>query len=318
MNYNYTLPMNGGNVVPQVPSMDLKSRTRSLVSQSNRFNSSDANNNSKMNNLSVMDKLKKMFTSRPIANVNNGTNNTTNNNNINKNNYNYNRNNNNNNKNNNNNSIENSSDRNNSNMTNIRPYNGRTRLQRNKKKLSYESSISQYNNTNSFIGNPGNIEWQPVYHETCKIKLPVEPSSTKIEMPQEALEEWANEQAEMSKAMEKFTKMTNGEKDLKENEEENSINQSCFNGTGISQTPCINKSVNKDEPYSKFKYYYNYYLVDDYLDSLAQSQNKKIDASGLGENGELYENVSLMVKPILKTKERLESGVPYDSKVVIN
>lgn len=151
------------------------------------------------------------------------------------------------------------------------------------------------------------IEWQPVFHETCQIKLPVE-DTPKIKMPEEAIDEWIQNN---SKVYKNRPNLNENNKKIAEGKTNDSQN-SCSVNTKLSQSSCM--GTNKDEPYAKFKYYYNYYLVDEYLDSLAESENKKRDMSGLNEEGELYDNLNLNVKPILTTKERLESGVPYDPK----
>lgn len=150
------------------------------------------------------------------------------------------------------------------------------------------------------------IEWQPVFHETCQIKLPVEDNTTKVKIPEEAIDEWIQNNAKVYKPNPNLNKKLSQEKT------NDSQNGSCVNTKSLQSSGCLGS--NKEEPYAKFKYYYNYYLVDEYLDSLAESENKKRDMSGLNEEGELYDNINLNVKPILTTKERLESGVPYDPK----
>lgn len=150
------------------------------------------------------------------------------------------------------------------------------------------------------------IEWQPVFHETCQIKLPVEDNTTKIKIPEEAIDEWIQNNSKVYKPNPNLNQKSSPDKT------NDSQNGSCVNTKLSQSSACIGS--NKEEPYAKFKYYYNYYLVDEYLDSLAESENKKRDMSGLNEEGELYDNINLNVKPILTTKERLESGVPYDPK----
>lgn len=285
MDFNTTLPTNG-NVGFQPP-VSFKSRTKSMIPHSNISASTHSIKTIKPDGLSVMSKLKKIFSSRNGVTTNNGNNN-----------------------------VEYVSNQNSRNM-NIPQVIDKAQLQGNISTFTEEQVLSQYA-TNSIKGQSSNIEWQPVYHETCKIKLPVESSVAKIAIPQETLNQWTNDQAQIAQGgVGNYASLSKNKTILKENESENNLQTNCLINNPISQNSCTSAS-NKEEPYSKFKYYYNYYLVDDYLDSLTQSQNKKIDATGLNENGELYENVSLSVKPILKTKERLESGVPYDPKVVIN
>ncbi|CRG93637.1 conserved Plasmodium protein, unknown function [Plasmodium gallinaceum] len=170
--------------------------------------------------------------------------------------------------------------------------------------------IKDYRNINEFPLNVNqNIEWQPVYHETCKIKLPVEDSSTKVSLPQNLVDDWVHDQKNISNELNK-SRIKNKEDDEKTNSQDN-----CFYSKNMAQNSCTS---NNEEPYSKFKYYYNYYLVDEYLESLIESQNKKLDATGLDEEGQLYDNVSLNVKPIIMSKQRLENGVPYDPSKIMN
>ncbi|VTZ66231.1 conserved Plasmodium protein, unknown function [Plasmodium chabaudi chabaudi] len=157
------------------------------------------------------------------------------------------------------------------------------------------------------------IEWQPVYHETCKIKLPVENySSTKISLPEDALDDWVCNQNKVSQ------NMTNAVNNKYENN--SSVNKKMdLNCDFIFNKNMENNLCTQDkEPGSKFKSYYNYYLVDEYLDSLAKSQNKNLETTGLDENGQLYDNVSLHIKPIITSKQRLENGVPYDPQNLLN
>ncbi|KAI4837434.1 hypothetical protein MKS88_003908 [Plasmodium brasilianum] len=176
-----------------------------------------------------------------------------------------------------------------------------------------------------------NIEWQPVYHETCKIKLPVEDCSTKISLPDDVVDDWVHSQNKLSKEL-NASRIKSKPDDMDVNAyddnyyDENSHNNNA-DGKANSKYNCLfNKNfsqksymrTNEEEPYSKFKYYYNYYLVDEYLESLAESQNKNLDATGLDENGQLYDNVSLNVKPIIMSKHRLENGVPYDPTKLMN
>ncbi|GAW81963.1 hypothetical protein, conserved [Plasmodium gonderi] len=200
----------------------------------------------------------------------------------------------------------------------------KTKLTMNKclqKQEPNDTSINEFTPTHN-----QNIEWQPVYHESCKIKLPVDEYKTKISMPDEVLDEWVLNQNKISQHL-LASKMNSTEKGCND-DYETSDDDSYIDGEGhhsdskkSSSGNCIfNKSAskkscmlnNEKEPYSKFKYYYNYYLVDEYLESLAESQNKNLEATGLDEHGQLYDNVSLNVKPIIVSKERLENGVPYD------
>ncbi|CAG9478182.1 conserved Plasmodium protein, unknown function [Plasmodium vivax] len=160
-----------------------------------------------------------------------------------------------------------------------------------------------------------NVEWQPVYRETCKIKLPVDESVTKIALPEEVLHDWVDSQKKVAQQLGRRQKGEDVQED--EDQEDNSqgedlpeLGSNCLFRKNGSKKSCRLNSA-KDQ-YSKFKYYYNYYLVDEYLESLAVSQNKSLDATGLDEHGQLYDNVSLNVKPIIVSKQRLENGVPYD------
>ncbi|CRH01077.1 conserved Plasmodium protein, unknown function [Plasmodium relictum] len=154
-----------------------------------------------------------------------------------------------------------------------------------------------------------NIEWQPVYHETCKIKLPVEERTTKVSLPQEIVDNWTHDQKNLSK------ELSSSRASNKQDDENVNSQGSCFYKKNMSSNSCTD---NNEEPYSKFKYYYNYYLVDEYLESLVESQNKKLDATGLDEEGQLYDNVSLNIKPIIMSKHRLDNGVPYDPSKLMN
>lgn len=289
MNFNTTLPING-NVNPNIP-MHLKNRTRSLIPRNSAFVAASADSDGLKNNKSgVMNKLKQMFTNNQFVSSNKIKENV------------------------------NPSPNPNSNYMNtgISQSSSKSKLQTTltTNKLQ-DYGISQYGPPSYNGGSNSNIEWQPVYHDTCKIKLPVNQVDTKIAVPQEAIDEWVNDQTKLSKGTLNSLSKTDVNQNLpQKNSTSNESQINCMNSS-MSQNTCTNSS-NKDEPYSKFKYYYNYYLVDEYLDSLAQSQNKKLDATGINEEGELYENVSLSIKPILKTKERLESGVPYDPKVLLN
>ncbi|KJP88921.1 hypothetical protein AK88_01415 [Plasmodium fragile] len=155
-----------------------------------------------------------------------------------------------------------------------------------------------------------NVEWQPVYRETCKIKLPVDESTTKITLPDEVLDDWVDSQKKISQQLGRRQEGENVQEDQYQEDDLSEQGTNCLFGKNDSKKSCRLNST-KDQ-YSKFKYYYNYYLVDEYLESLAGSQNKNLDATGLDEHGQLYDNVSLNVKPIIVSKQRLENGVPYD------
>ncbi|CAD2083817.1 conserved Plasmodium protein, unknown function [Plasmodium vinckei lentum] len=159
------------------------------------------------------------------------------------------------------------------------------------------------------------IEWQPVYHETCKIKLPVENyNSAKISLPEDALDDWVSNQNKVSQNINMSNTINN------KYENNSSVDKKLgLNCDFIFNKNMENKLCTQDkEPGSKFKSYYNYYLVDEYLESLAKSQNKNLEATGLDENGQLYDNVSLHIKPIITSKQRLENGVPYDPQNLLN
>ncbi|ANQ08982.1 Uncharacterized protein PCOAH_00036510 [Plasmodium coatneyi] len=160
-----------------------------------------------------------------------------------------------------------------------------------------------------------NVEWQPVYRETCKIKLPVDESTTKIALPEEVLDDWVYSQQKISQQLGRRQEGGNVQDDQSQEDHDQGddpleLDGNCLFGKNASKKSCRLNST-KDQ-YSKFKYYYNYYLVDEYLESLAVSPNKNLDASGLDEHGQLYDNVSLNAKPIIVSKQRLENGVPYD------
>ncbi|EUD66325.1 hypothetical protein C922_03241 [Plasmodium inui San Antonio 1] len=160
-----------------------------------------------------------------------------------------------------------------------------------------------------------NVEWQPVYRESCKIKLPVDESATKVVLPEEVLDDWVHSQKKISQQLRHRKEGGNGQEDQYEEDEYqgddlSELDSNCLFRKDTSKKSCRINSTK--EQYSKFKYYYNYYLVDEYLESLAMSQNKNLDATGLDEHGQLYDNVSLNVKPIIVSEQRLENGVPYD------
>ncbi|SOV21567.1 conserved Plasmodium protein, unknown function [Plasmodium sp. DRC-Itaito] len=179
------------------------------------------------------------------------------------------------------------------------------------------------------------VEWQPVYHETCKIKLPVEENNQKISLPEYLIQDWVHNQNKISKNL-CSSNMENDENgtiiddyfnsnkkvetkniDKKSNDKKNNDNNN-NDGSSNCYSNCHSNCNDEEENYSNFKYHYNYYLVDEYLESLVESQNKILDATGLDEQGQLYENVCLNVKPIIMSKQRLESGVPYDPSKLMN
>ncbi|SOV74597.1 conserved Plasmodium protein, unknown function [Plasmodium sp. gorilla clade G3] len=179
------------------------------------------------------------------------------------------------------------------------------------------------------------VEWQPVYHETCKIKLPVEENNQKISLPEYVIEDWVSNQNKISKNLcsssmnydENSTMIDdclNSKKNYenknteKKNYNNSSSNNNNNNNDNDGSSKCYSNCNDEEENYSNFKYHYNYYLVDEYLESLVESQNKVLDATGLDEQGQLYENVCLNVKPIIMSKQRLESGIPYDPSKLIN
>ncbi|CAG25227.1 hypothetical protein CYL21_4202 [Plasmodium falciparum NF54] len=180
------------------------------------------------------------------------------------------------------------------------------------------------------------VEWQPVYHETCKIKLPVEENNQKISLPEYVIDDWVYNQNKISKNLgsssikygengtmidDCFNNNKNNENKntgKKNNNDDNNNNNNNNNNTNGGSSNCYSNCNDEEENYSNFKYHYNYYLVDEYLESLVESQNKILDATGLDEQGQLYENVCLNVKPIIISKQRLESGVPYDPSKLMN
>ncbi|KYO01751.1 hypothetical protein PGSY75_0605700 [Plasmodium gaboni] len=179
------------------------------------------------------------------------------------------------------------------------------------------------------------VEWQPVYHETCKIKLPVEENNQKISLPEYLIQDWVHNQNKISKNLcssnmendengtiidDYFNSNKNVETkniDKKSNDKKNNDKKN-NDGSSNCYSNCYSNCNDEEENYSNFKYHYNYYLVDEYLESLVESQNKILDATGLDEQGQLYENVCLNVKPIIMSKQRLESGVPYDPSKLMN
>ncbi|SOV12371.1 conserved Plasmodium protein, unknown function [Plasmodium sp. gorilla clade G2] len=170
------------------------------------------------------------------------------------------------------------------------------------------------------------VEWQPVYHETCKIKLPVEENNQKISLPEYLIQDWVHNQNKISKNL-CSSNMENDENGTiiddyfnsnKNNDKKNNDNINNNNNNNGGSSNCYSNCNDEEENYSNFKYHYNYYLVDEYLESLVESQNKILDATGLDEQGQLYENVCLNVKPIIMSKQRLESGVPYDPSKLMN
>ncbi|GAB67487.1 hypothetical protein PCYB_115070 [Plasmodium cynomolgi strain B] len=184
----------------------------------------------------------------------------------------------------------------------------KTKLTRNK---SIQEQEPSERSVNEFLPTDHqNVEWQPVYRETCKIKLPVDESATKIALPEEVLNDWVDSQKEISQQLGRKQDGENVQEDQYQEDDLSDLGGNCLLGKNASKKSCRLNST-KDQ-YSRFKYYYNYYLVDEYLESLSVSQNKNLDATGLDENGQLYDNVSLNVKPIIVSKQRLENGVPYD------
>ncbi|SOV12181.1 conserved Plasmodium protein, unknown function [Plasmodium gaboni] len=170
------------------------------------------------------------------------------------------------------------------------------------------------------------VEWQPVYHETCKIKLPVEENNQKISLPEYLIQDWVHNQNKISKNL-CSSNMENDENGTiiddyfnsnKNVETKNIDKKNNDNNNNDGSSNCYSNCNDEEENYSNFKYHYNYYLVDEYLESLVESQNKILDATGLDEQGQLYENVCLNVKPIIMSKQRLESGVPYDPSKLMN
>ncbi|CAA9989275.1 conserved Plasmodium protein, unknown function [Plasmodium knowlesi strain H] len=189
-----------------------------------------------------------------------------------------------------------------------------------KTKLTKNKSIQEQEpserNVDGFLSTDHqSVEWQPVYRETCKIKLPVEEGATKIAMPEEVLDDWVHSQHKISQQLGRrkggeFVQDNQSLGDHDQGDDLLELGGDCLLGKNASRKSCNLKST--EDQYSKFKYYYNYYLVDEYLESLAASPNKELDATGLDEHGQLYDNVSLNARPIIVSKQRLESGVPYD------
>ncbi|SBT39212.1 conserved Plasmodium protein, unknown function [Plasmodium ovale wallikeri] len=199
----------------------------------------------------------------------------------------------------------------------------KTKLKMNKEVCEEDKSCKNVETSPSVYDK--DVEWQPVYRETCKIKLPVEDYSTKVSLPKKVVDDWVRSQNKFSKELGasrgRSEQSGSDHGDDGEHDPDGNSNEEKANSKGNflfnTLTQGSRMRNNEEEPYSKFKYYYNYYLVDEYLESLAESQNKKLDATGLDENGQLYDNVSLHIKPLITSKQRLENGVPYDPQKLL-
>ncbi|ETB63297.1 hypothetical protein YYC_00128 [Plasmodium yoelii 17X] len=190
----------------------------------------------------------------------------------------------------------------------------KTKLKSNENTCKKEENYNRIKNNSDDYDQT--IEWQPVYHETCKIKLPVENyNNTKISLPEDVLDDWVSNQNKVSQKMNIPKTLNNKYENNNSVDKQMDLNCDFIFNKNIENKLC---TQDNNEPCSKFKSYYNYYLVDEYLESLAKSQNKNLEATGLDENGQLYDNVSLHIKPIITSKQRLENGVPYDPQNLLN
>ncbi|VWU49894.1 conserved protein, unknown function [Hepatocystis sp. ex Piliocolobus tephrosceles] len=185
----------------------------------------------------------------------------------------------------------------------------KTTLKKNNEVTDQNKSLKPVNNI-PFSVDP-HVEWQPIYRETCQIRLPIEETNTEEPVQGDYLTSWMSSQNKLTQEM-KTSVTKNNDNVLNGTNNDSECNlapDNCLLNNLLPQKKDITDEDKENQ--EDLKCYYNYYLVDDYLESLVLSQNKLLDATGLDENGVLYDNVSLNVKPILTLKTRLENGIPY-------